>query len=374
MHTSLPTHWGPVSGPAPQHQAQHPRTHPMNSLRLSHARALTRSHFLTQTGGMCLLLCGLILLASSISNGQESGKPTPGWQVTVTAKEKIVITSPQGNEMICRFIAPGEFAMGNKDGYLSYTARQRYYGARSMAVRHAMDEGPVRKTTITKGYYMLDTKVWTALYCEFLNETEKPEECHYARDRWMAQYARFERDQQGKYAAKEGTGKTAVNTTTWGGAVTFCEWMSQKSGRKVRLPTEAEWEYAAKGKEGRVFPWGNKHDIIDGYDLQAKTPLWKGKEVKSTPANATPTQLYDMVGSVAEWCSDWYAPDYDLNDNIDPTGPPKEKLSSIKGMFHHLKVQRGGKTTTTLRGHRGPIPEWQSGQPPHNGFRFVVEE
>src|SRR5688572_13669854 len=134
----------------------------MNPLRLSHALAL------------CVLV-----LASSSHAGQEPAKPAPGWQVTVSAKAKIVITSPQGNEMICRYIAPGEFTMGNKDGYLPEPDRNCHLQAMMMTAKHKKDEGPLRLTKITKGFYMLDTKVWTALYCQFLNDVERPERYYF---------------------------------------------------------------------------------------------------------------------------------------------------------------------------------------------------
>jgi formylglycine-generating enzyme len=84
----------------------------------------------------------------------------------------------------------------------------------------------------------------------------------------------------------------------------FCRWLSRKEGRSYRLPTEAEWEYAARGGlEQRDYPWGNE------------SPLGRAAVVRDStmPGGSFPPNgygLFDMAGNVAEWVSDWYEPDY----------------------------------------------------------------
>ena len=119
-------------------------------------------------------------------------------------------------------------------------------------------------------------------------------------------------------------------------AEAFCEWLSRKDNRRYYLPTEAQWEYAARGgKEGERFPWGN--DYPDGKKLNMAdrhSPVpWADRTVTDGYARLSPVGsfepngfwLYDMVGNVWQMCSDYYDPKaYEAeksSTNIDPTGP-----------------------------------------------------
>ncbi|HEX9756915.1 MAG TPA: SUMF1/EgtB/PvdO family nonheme iron enzyme [Nitrospiria bacterium] len=88
-----------------------------------------------------------------------------------------------------------------------------------------------------------------------------------------------------------------VTGITWFEAEQFCRWA------KKRLPTEAEWEKAARGTDGREFPWGNQFDEKKGNI--GGTSL---KPVGSYPEGVSPYGIYDMAGNVSEWVSNWYKP------------------------------------------------------------------
>ena len=104
----------------------------------------------------------------------------------------------------------------------------------------------------------------------------------------------------GRLVVQPGFEAHPVNEVTWYGARAFCAW------RGARLPTEAEWEAAARGREGRVYPWGNQpptpaRAVFGRHSNETDV-------VGSRPAGATPEGVHDLAGNVAEWTSTLYRP------------------------------------------------------------------
>jgi formylglycine-generating enzyme required for sulfatase activity len=125
---------------------------------------------------------------------------------------------------------------------------------------------------------------------------------------------------------------------SWFEAVAYCEWLSDATGRSFRLPTEAEWERAARGGvEGVAYPWGD--EPFDGNGGRfAQEATW---DVGAAPPN--PYGLVDIGFNVHEWCSDWYDPDYyAVSPEFDPKGPETgTRRASRGGAWRHLvKVSR----------------------------------
>ena len=131
-----------------------------------------------------------------------------------------------------------------------------------------------------------------------------------------------------------------VVAVSWFDAVGYCEWLSSMTGSRYRLPTEAEWERAARGgAEKMLFPWGDDPLFSrPGYLTRGRT----GPEpVGQSPPNAF--GLFDMCENVHEWCSDWYGPDYyATSPDRNPQGPEEGKRKASRGgaWRHQIRISR----------------------------------
>jgi formylglycine-generating enzyme len=135
-----------------------------------------------------------------------------------------------------------------------------------------------------------------------------------------------------------------VAGVSWHEAVSYCNWLRARTGRDFRLPTEAEWERAARGGlEQKLFPWGDEPpESRPDYEKR-----WKAGPEAVARYASSPFGLYDIGDNVHEWCSDWYDPDYyRIAPERNPRGPdqcpmkPARKSSRGGSWRHHIKVAR----------------------------------
>lgn len=127
-----------------------------------------------------------------------------------------------------------------------------------------------------------------------------------------------------------GRGKRPVVDVSWEDARAFCDWLSQKTGKNIHLPTEARWEKAARGTDQREYPWGNTTPSCDFANY--KGCIGRTMPVGSYPPGVSPYGAHDMAGNVWEWCSDWYdSAYYTISPPNNPTGPASGSKRVVRG-------------------------------------------
>ena len=148
---------------------------------------------------------------------------------------------------------------------------------------------------------------------------------------------------------------------TWHNAVTFCEWLSRKTGRKYRLPTEAEWEYAASAGTTNIYGVGSDPDRLADYAWYEATADSETSEVGKKKPDAW--GLYDMLGNVREWVYDFYSPQAyrqaaKKNPAVNSKGPKTGKVHVARGGDYSSSIEE-------LRCASRAFEEkwWRSGDP-----------
>jgi formylglycine-generating enzyme required for sulfatase activity len=183
-----------------------------------------------------------------------------------------------------------------------------------------------------------------------------------------AQWAAFAEATSRTFDNPSGKADHPVVNVSWDDAVAFTMWLSQKSGRTVHLPTEAQWEKAARGSgDGRIYPWGDAFDTTKANTSKAgkgdTTPVGS-----YSPQGDSPFGVADMSGNVWEWSQDWYDANAYKNraggQVNDPTGP-----ASGDG-----RVVRGGSWVSYDLWVRSALRNWNGPQDRGDnlGFRVVV--
>ena len=186
--------------------------------------------------------------------------------------------------------------------------------------------GPV---TISRPFYLATRELTNAQYRQFRPAHDS---------------STYERE--GQRRSLNGDCQPAV-VLSWDDAQAFCAWLTRldserRAGRCYRLPTEAEWEYAARAGRGWRYPWGNhwptqpdeanllEEHTADGHAVAAPVGSYR----------PNPFGLYDMAGNVWEWCADWYAK-LPTKHRTDPTGPGRGLGRVVKGASwdHHSQIK-----------------------------------
>lgn len=326
-------------------------------------------------------------------------------QLESTAEEPLIVKEPYPTPPGMRWIPGGSFLMGSDNPRFP-------------------DEAPAHRVTLD-GFWMDETEVTNAQFREFVKATgyvtiaEKtpkaedfagqvaditqippenlvagsicfnshfdPQKLRKDHPLWPYQVWKYVpganwRQPEGPGSNLEGRWDHPVVHVSWEDAMAYCRWAG------TRLPTEAEWEYAARGgREGAEYPWGNElnpegkwwNNIWQG-EFPLQNEVHDGYR-QTSPVKAFPPNdygLYDMSGNVWEWCYDWYAPDYYL---VSPERNPLGPAESYDPLEPHIpkRVQRGGSfmcSDNYCIGYR--VAARMKGDPQsgtfHAGFRTVL--
>ena len=210
---------------------------------------------------------------------------------TVTPEPQMTPTeTPEIDGMTMLYVPAGEFQMGSDNG--------------------ERDEKPVH-TVYLDAFWIDQSEVTNAMYakCVEARECDPPS-------------STGSRTRESYYGNAE-FGDYPVIYVSWNDAVAYCEWAER------RLPTEAEWEKAARGTDERTYPWGN---TIDSSYANYNSNVGDTMAVGSYEKGASFYGAYDMAGNVWEWIADWYGSDYYASSpSSNPTGPDSGSARVLRG-------------------------------------------
>jgi len=250
--------------------------------------------------------------------------------------ESTTIITPAGTMHEMVLVPSGEFTMGYSEG--------------------EPNERLVHIISLDR--YLIDKyEVTNAHYLAFLNIVGRNKDVNgyeFLSFGWAGSNSRVVDSGGGRFELKSPSYAThPVQYVSWYGARAYCEWMGS------RLPTEAEWEKAARGTDERIYPWGNEltgqranfFSSGDPFFKDGTTPVGyydgSNHDGYQTLDGSSPYGVHDIVGNVGEWCNDWFSGDYyDISPRENPQGP------SEGGM----RVRRGSSYGTIY--YLGRVPEF----------------
>jgi len=237
----------------------------------------------------------------------ETPTPIPPHTNTFTpttdpAPKPTQMMTSEKDSMFLLYVPAGEFTMGSDIGL--------------------NDEKPVH-TVYLDAFWIDQTEVTNHMFADFLNQqgnqTESVEEWFDAEEGGVRIHLK-----ENGWDVDSGYEDHPVIAVSWYGADSYCSWVDR------RLPTEAEWEKAARGTDERNYPWGN--DPPEGNLLNFKQQVGGPTEVGSYPIGVSPYGALDMAGNAVEWVNDWYeGAYYEDSPASNPLGPSDGRVRVLRG-------------------------------------------
>ncbi|MGC1374880.1 MAG: SUMF1/EgtB/PvdO family nonheme iron enzyme [Anaerolineales bacterium] len=269
----------------------------------------------------------------SFTETPTRGAPSAG-DTMISSKDKAVLV----------YIPAGEFAMGATDEDIKNMRAL----CQSCNLDSVQDQRRHRVVTLD-GFWMDQTEVTNAQFQKFVQSTgyktsaEKIGDYSYCYVKKVNDFsfcpdATWRKPNTFRKSTIQGRGDFPVTQVSWADANAYCAW----AGR--RLPTEAEWEKAARGADHRLFPWGELPQASDAANYANVNGILDDiARVKSFPNDKSPYGVYDMAGNLYEWVYDYYCAEYDANNLVNPSNDTACKKNA-KG--YAGRVFRGGSWLT----------------------------
>lgn len=226
---------------------------------------------------------------------------------TLLGHTQVLAPKPKLSMTLVRGILRMQIALGKYIEFVRVPAGRFLMGSNREDDPHFQsDETPQRYVEVDE-FWISRFPLTVAQYTYFTNATNQP--------------APFDYPQKSEHP---------ITNVSWYDAMVFCRWASDLTEKQVRLPTEAEWEKAARSNDGRIYPWGDEFDPTRLNCVENKgsgtTPVDK------FPTGASPCGALDMAGNVWEWVSDWYKPDFYQTPAVpNPEGPEVGHYKALRG-------------------------------------------
>jgi len=213
------------------------------------------------------------------------------------------------DDMVMVYVPGGTFQMGSSEGDSD-----------------ADDDEFPQHSVILDGFWIDQTEVTNAQFAAFLNDQGNQTKGGVTWLELDCYYCLIGRSGD-EFRPKSVYADYPVTMVSWYGADAYCKWVG------AQLPTEAQWEYAARGEQGYIYPWGNDAptcELAQSGDCSGRTV-----PVGSLPDGASWCKALDMAGNVWEWTADWYG-SYSSASQTNPTGPSDGSYKVVRGGSFNL--------------------------------------
>jgi len=256
--------------------------------------------------GGILFVAGLLVVIGIYRYSLMTGKPTPvpsSRPLPTPGPERTKVWDEDGSVMV--HVPAGDFFIGSSDSDASADG----------------DEKPMHSVYLHE-FWIDKFEVTNEQFSRFLNEegNQKEDDVTWVNVEGEGSNIVYE---AGQYSPRSGYEDHPVTYVSWYGAQSYCQWVGK------RLPTEAEWEKAARGTDGRTYPWG---EGIDCDHAQYSECDGGTVPVRRKPKGASPYGALNMAGNAWEWVADWYQGDYyQVAPDRNPQGPNQGVYRVVRG-------------------------------------------
>lgn len=271
-----------------------------------------------------------------------------------------VVELVEGTPLHLLRVSAGAFGMGSP---VNARDAETLLGFEEGMIRQI--EHPQRPTEITTDYWMGRSEVTNAQFQVFVDQEAYVTTAELEGSGLLWIDEQFQRIPGAcwRRPGREIQPDEPVVLVSWHDASAFCDWLSRATGREMRLPTEAEWEYASRAGTASLYAHGNDPAGLEDYAWFSTNAGGRPHAIETRAPNAW--GFHDMHGNVWEWCADWYEPVDAGTPAVDPSGPESGEEKVLRGGSW---INGAFDCRSSYRAHDDPgLAE------PHFGFRVLAK-